>query len=71
MKCPCKGCTDRKLNCHGACERFQEWKTEDAKRKAWLNGFKYETNDQMRRGERRKLINKARGYQKKKGTIER
>ena len=25
MKCPCKGCLDRKLGCHGRCERYQEW----------------------------------------------
>lgn len=26
--CPCRGCTDRMLLCHGRCERYQTWKTE-------------------------------------------
>jgi hypothetical protein len=27
-KCPCRGCTERILLCHGRCERYQEWKKE-------------------------------------------
>ena len=26
--CPCRGCTERMLMCHGRCERYQTWKTE-------------------------------------------
>jgi hypothetical protein len=26
--CPCRGCTERILLCHGRCERYQAWKTE-------------------------------------------
>ena len=67
MKCPCRGCLDRTLTCHGVCERFAEWKEEQAKKKAWLNGFRYETSDGARRGERAKLIRQARGQYKRKG----
>ena len=28
MKCPCKGCTERRLTCHGFCEKYGEWKKE-------------------------------------------
>ena len=26
MKCPCKGCDRRKLNCHGFCEEYKAWR---------------------------------------------
>ena len=26
--CPCRGCTERILLCHGRCERYQKWKME-------------------------------------------
>ena len=27
-KCPCRGCTERILLCHGRCEKYQNWKKE-------------------------------------------
>ena len=24
--CPCKGCDDRTLTCHGFCEKYKGWK---------------------------------------------
>lgn len=27
-KCPCYGCTDRKLLCHGQCRPYKEFKDE-------------------------------------------
>ena len=27
-ECPCRGCTDRKLYCHGSCRRYQDWKKD-------------------------------------------
>ena len=26
MKCPCRGCTSRKLNCHGFCDEYKAWR---------------------------------------------
>jgi hypothetical protein len=26
--CPCRGCTERILLCHGRCDRYQKWKAE-------------------------------------------
>ena len=26
MKCPCKGCTRRKLGCHGFCDQYKLWR---------------------------------------------
>ena len=28
MNCPCKGCTERKLTCHGFCEKYKAWKAK-------------------------------------------
>ena len=27
-QCPCRGCTERILLCHGRCEKYQTWKKE-------------------------------------------
>lgn len=27
-KCPCKDCEHRKMNCHGQCKAYQDWKEE-------------------------------------------
>lgn len=26
--CPCKGCEDRELGCHGRCGRYAEWRAK-------------------------------------------
>ena len=36
VNCPCKGCLDRKLGCHGFCRAFEDWKIEETARKEWL-----------------------------------
>jgi len=28
MICPCKGCLEREIGCHGKCERYSVWKEE-------------------------------------------
>lgn len=28
--CPCNGCEDRQIGCHGKCERYNDWKKERA-----------------------------------------
>jgi hypothetical protein len=27
-ECPCKGCQQRKAECHGTCEAYKTWKNE-------------------------------------------
>ena len=34
MNCPCKGCHDRTVTCHGVCEKFAEWKSVQAEAQA-------------------------------------
>ena len=67
MKCPCRGCTDRTLTCHGVGERFAEWKKYEADRKAWLATFKPPVSEQARNGEIEKLRRKKRGKSGKYG----
>ncbi len=26
MMCPCQVCADRKIGCHGKCEKYKEWR---------------------------------------------
>ena len=41
MDSPCKGCTERRVSCHGACERYKQWKAahneDTAKRRTEKN----------------------------------
>lgn len=29
LKCPCKGCTDRTITCHGVCLKYKDWQIYD------------------------------------------
>ena len=63
MKCPCKGCTDRKLGCHGMCRKYQEWKKEHDDKMNWLS-FQHKpigSEDKQRMFDQ-KMRRKARGY---------
>lgn len=44
MDCPCKGCTDRKAECHSRCPAYNDWrKIIDEERDA-RNGISEITN---------------------------
>ena len=32
MRAPCKGCQDRRVGCHGECEKYQTFRAENQKR---------------------------------------
>lgn len=34
--CPCKGCEDRTITCHGVCRHYQEWRKELDETNKWL-----------------------------------
>ena len=68
-KGPCKDCMNRTITCHVICQRYEEWKKENEKQKEWERKFKHESSDQVAKGERRKLINQARGFYKKRRRI--
>ena len=50
MKCPCKGCTERRLTCHGFCERYQTWKKELDETNEWLRNQKSPRADAVAKG---------------------
>ena len=33
MMCPCKDCEERHPACHGKCEKYIEWKKDEAEKK--------------------------------------
>ena len=33
MDCPCQGCAEREIGCHGKCEKYGAWKGELAKKR--------------------------------------
>ncbi len=42
MTPPCKNCTDRKVGCHGDCERYKQFKADLASAKAEIYGKQQE-----------------------------
>jgi len=65
MKCPCKGCTERTVLCHGRCDGYQEWKKYNEEKRAWLDGFRTITSEAGKRKSREKIMARARGWLKK------
>lgn len=59
MKCPCRGCTDRTVTCHGVCKRYQEWKKYNDDRKAWLKAQMPMTSEGVKKREIENLRRKA------------
>ena len=52
--CPCKGCVERvaEPNCHGACERYKEWRAKiDDINKA--ERVRHQSNDTMSEAKKR------------------
>ena len=67
MKCPCNGCTERKLLCHGFCDRFKEFRKDLEAMKKWLaeNDNKPLFGEGRRREMKKHERNTARGYTKR------
>lgn len=57
MICPCKGCEDRTITCHGVCKRYQEWKAwiEERNRKMVLDRTNREISHDQEMKYRRNL----------------
>ena len=55
MKCPCKGCTDRTVTCHGVCKRYQKWKKELDETNKWLREQLPATSEAGLKGQRERL----------------
>ena len=35
MKCPCRFCTDRRINCHSHCQAYEDFKINRAAENDW------------------------------------
>ena len=70
MKCPCQGCTDRTMTCKyaGQCERWENWKAEDLKKKQWLRDQKPFMSERMLRKKDMIIKEKARGWKRSGGS---
>ena len=55
MKCPCKGCEDRTILCHGRCDGYQQWKAEREEINKWLAGQRTQTSEAGLKGKIHKL----------------
>ena len=64
MKCPCRGCTDRTITCHGVCRRYQDWKKQDEAEKKWLREQQPQINENAYKQQMKKIRNRARGWGK-------
>lgn len=63
MKCPCKGCEDRTITCHGVCKRYQEWKKNLDETNKWLRGHKPLQSDAREKQQNERL--RAGGHSRK------
>ncbi len=43
MSGPCKGCTDRKLRCHAACDKYAAWKEKNKKPRSYQQDYLVQT----------------------------
>ena len=67
MKCPCRGCTDRTITCHGVCARYKEWQKYNEDEKTWLEGHKQIPSERLRKYSAMKIKRIARGWKRCKG----
>ena len=65
MKCPCKGCQDRTITCHGVCQKYQDWKQEREEIKKRILYEKPITNYEILKRQREKIIKIQRGQMKR------
>ena len=57
MECPCRGCTDRTITCHGVCQRYQDWKKNREDVNNWLIKQRPITSETAAKKFREKVIN--------------
>ena len=67
MKCPCRGCLDRTMTCHGFCERYQDWKQNHEDERRWIREQLPITSETMRKKANENIRRKARGWRGRYG----
>ena len=66
MKCPCKGCDNRKLGCHGRCKEYHAWQNDNERKKKWLAENTTLVNDAAMHANMRNVRDRARGWGKRR-----
>ena len=69
MRCPCRGCADRTITCHGVCKRYQDWKKEDEAEKKWLKSHRPAPPEGAKRAVTNRIKARARGWNGKRGSM--
>lgn len=64
-KCPCRGCPDRTITCHGVCRKYQEWKAEHEKALEEMRKQRSATSEGWTRAHHERVRRKARGWDRK------
>ena len=68
MRCPCRGCHDRTITCHGVCEKYQGWKKKNEDVKRWIRDQNPVVSENMLKVKNRNIRQKARGWKRTGGT---
>ena len=68
MKCPCRGCPDRTITCHGVCERYQDWKKNYDDERRWIREQMPIPSERMLKKKDIEIKRKARGWKRTGGT---
>ena len=66
-KCPCKGCVDRRLTCHGFCRQYKDWQKENQAEKEWLREQNWTRTENQRDSFFAMMRKKAKGIIRTKG----
>ena len=69
MSCPCKGCTDRTITCHGVCQKYQSLRQNRDEVNNWLIKQRPLTSESALRSTKKKIIRQARGWEKVGGEM--
>ena len=69
MSCPCKGCQDRTITCHGVCQKYQSWRQNRGDVNNWLIKQRPLASESAMRSTKKKIIRKARGWEKVGGEM--
>lgn len=59
--CPCKGCGDRDIGCHGWCERYISWRKKADEANLARNEYNVEHSITYERAFRKKMLATKRG----------
>ena len=67
-KCPCNGCADRRLTCHGFCRQYKDWQKEKQAETEWLREQNWTRTEHQRDSFFAMMRKKARRIVRTKGS---